>query len=218
MHLPSRVATVASVCTIVAVALTGFGISPAAASGASSRVRCAGPTKAEKHFIVHARAYGIHAQEALYDRALIGCIPLGEWKAKAGPAAKRPAAAARSGRQSSQRHAQRPGVYRRDWSLIGPSPIGSGSFADSGRQLSSAYDANLNAGTLFVGTADGGVWSSTSHLGSPPGQRIPTFCRTWRSIRWRSTRRTPRGDDLRRYGGAVGGIRRPLRSRRVQVD
>jgi hypothetical protein len=163
MHLRSRVATVASVCTIVAAALTGFGISPAAASGAASRVTCAGPTKAEKHFFAHARAHGIHAQEALYNRALIGCIPLGSnGKPKQGllqnALRQQRALVARAGSGMHSDLASTGGT----WSLIGPSPIGSGSFADSGRQLSSAYDANLNGGTLFVGTADGGVWSSTS--------------------------------------------------------
>jgi hypothetical protein len=99
----------------------------------------------------------------LYNRSLIGCIPLG---ANGKPKQNLLQNALRQQRAlvakaHSGMHSDLPPVGG-TWSSVGPSPIGSGSFADSGRQLSSAYDANLNGGTLFVGTAGGGVWSSTS--------------------------------------------------------
>ena len=72
----SRLAAIASAFILVAFAATGIGVRPVSASKAPARLTCAGPSRAEANFIAHAKALGIHAQEAVYDRSLIGCIPL----------------------------------------------------------------------------------------------------------------------------------------------
>jgi hypothetical protein len=164
MSIRSNLAAIASALTIVAVLFTGLGTLPAAASSGKARITCAGPTRTERSFLAHAKAQGLKAQEMLYNRGLIGCIPLAaNGKPKANLL------------QNALRQQRALGVYGArhgkvgalppigpKWTSIGPSPIGSGASADSGRILSMTYDASLGGGTLFIGTAQGGVWSSTS--------------------------------------------------------
>src|SRR5579872_6218474 len=158
-------AALTTLCSIAAVTLTALGVSPVSASSVRTAVRCAGPASAEARFMTRAAGLGIHAQEAIYDRSLVGCIPLGANGKPETNLLQR--ALSEQHMLVSSRYTRR--GARRDltpsgppWQLIGPAPIGSGSNARSGRVLSVAYDAALGGGTLFIGTAGGGVWSSRS--------------------------------------------------------
>ena len=54
-----------------------------------------------------------------------------------------------------------PGLSTSTWNPIGPTPLGTGSGADSGRQTGIAVDPT-NANNIFITAAGGGVWQTTN--------------------------------------------------------
>lgn len=155
-------AALASLCAIAAIAFTA---SLRLARFGLKRQGKPDLRRTDASLISHASSLGIHAEEAAYNRSLVGCIPLGpNGKPKANllqtalreQHALAPLPISSHGVRSSLASAGPP------WQAISPAPIDSGSSADSGRVLSTAYDSALNGGTLFIGTAGGGVWSSRS--------------------------------------------------------
>lgn len=150
----------------MSIALSGLSLGPVVSASNAPKTTCEGPTKAATTYLAHIRQHGIKAQEALYNRSLIGCIPLSSnGRPQSGliqRALRQQNALQRA--ESSLRRGVRPTLSSigNPWSTIGPAPIGTGAGADSGRILSMTYDTDLNGGTLFIGTAQAGVWSSTT--------------------------------------------------------
>jgi hypothetical protein len=124
-------------------------MSPVLAS--TGKIQCLAPSAKDLALLKHPGKYGIHAAEMVYQRSLIGCIP---------PASlnRRPLATA----LAQQKNLPALTPVGATWVPIGPAPIGSAGSGDSGRLLSMVYDSDLDGGTLFVGAAGGGVWSSTT--------------------------------------------------------
>jgi hypothetical protein len=171
--------------TICALQAAVSGPAPAFASIGGSRITCAGPTRPEMQLIARLAKNSALAREELYNRSRIGCIPVtasGTPQSNLLQRALRQQHIISSAVSSSDRARQTTAPTTPSWSPIGPAPIGAGSSADSGRVLAVTYDTALDGGTLFIGTAGGGIWSSTSpytswstHTDSLPDLAVETI-------------------------------------------
>ena len=142
-----RIVVVAVALCLALAVVTPTGMSPVLAS--TSAVQCAVPSAGSSPLFEHPSKYGIHGAEMAYQRSQIGCIP----PASTG---RSPLAAA----LAQQKVLPNLTPVGASWVPIGPAPIDTP--GDSGRLISMVYDSDLSGGTMFVGAAGGGVWSSTS--------------------------------------------------------
>lgn len=147
----------------VLVVLSSLLVMNAAAISVAARspgaLKCAGPGRLLAGMVAHPSRYGAHARQLLYDRARLGCVPVGDSAGALLRVAFRDRLSLASRPPASKDAVQ---SVTAPWQLIGPRPVGSGSRANSGRNLVLTWDAALNGGTLFAGTADGGIWSATT--------------------------------------------------------
>ena len=145
MRARTGFAAMASAVTVLAVSISSLGTQPAAASVSRAAASCAGPRRP-------------HPVPSLRPVPAPYCVPMLSGRPlRAGKANWRRLIARRNALAHAAGNWQNIGPASLD---AGPGGEGEATSADSGRAISIVYDAPL--AELFLGTANGGIWKSSS--------------------------------------------------------